>query len=66
MLSLSSRHNWSIGHKREVDTWVRDQVGLELVQVDVEGAIESKRGSDRGDDCNCQQNIFKYNRSGSP
>ena len=28
----------------------RDEVGLKLVQVDVEGAIEAQRGSDGGDD----------------
>jgi hypothetical protein len=32
-----------------VDTGIRDQVGLELVQVDVERAIESKTGSDGAD-----------------
>lgn len=35
-----------VGDEREVDTGVGDQVGLELVQVDVEGAVESERGSD--------------------
>ncbi|KAI7091893.1 Tubulin alpha [Hortaea werneckii] len=35
---------------REVNTRVRDQVGLELVQVDVEGAVKAERGGDRGDD----------------
>jgi len=32
-----------------VDTWVWHQVGLELGQVNVQGAIESERGSDGGD-----------------
>jgi hypothetical protein len=35
-----------VGHEREVDTGVGDQVGLELVQIDVEGAVEAERGSD--------------------
>lgn len=47
MRRLGGRDNRSIGNEREVDSWVWDQVGLELVQVDIEGAIESKRGSDR-------------------
>jgi hypothetical protein len=38
-----------VGDEREVDTGVGDQVGLELVQVNVQGAVESKRGSDGGD-----------------
>lgn len=54
MGSLSSRDNWGIGDEREVDTWVWDQVGLELVQIDVEGSIEAEGGSDGGDNClNC-------------
>ena len=32
-----------------MDTWVWYQVGLELSQVDVEGTIESERGSDGAD-----------------
>ena len=48
--SLSSRHDWSIGDQWEVDTRVGYQVGLEFVQVDVEGAIESEGSSDGRDD----------------
>ena len=33
---------------RTCHVYVRNQVGLELVQVDVEGAIEAKGGCDRG------------------
>jgi hypothetical protein len=33
-----------------VDTWVGDQVGLELVQVDVESSIEAQARSDGTDD----------------
>ena len=33
-----------------MNAWVRDQVGLEFVEVDVEGAIESERSSDRRND----------------
>jgi len=37
-----------------VDTRVRDQVGLELVQIDVEGAVESERGGDGRDNLSNQ------------
>jgi len=33
-----------------MDSWVWDQVGLEFSDIDVEGTIESQRGSQRGDD----------------
>jgi hypothetical protein len=46
---LGGRDDWSVGNKREVDTGVWNQVGLELVEIDVEGSIESKGGSDGGD-----------------
>ena len=47
---LGSRDDRRVGHEREVDTWVWHKVGLELVQVDVQGAIEAQRSGDRGDD----------------
>lgn len=47
---LGSRNDGSVGNQREVDTGVGDQVGLELVQVDVEGTVEAKRGGDGRDD----------------
>jgi len=33
-----------------MDSWVWDEVGLEFSNIDVEGTIESQRGSQRGDD----------------
>ena len=33
-----------------MDTWVWDQVSLELGKIDVEGTIESEGGGDGGDD----------------
>lgn len=45
VLNLVSRDDWSISDQGEVDTRVRDQVGLELVQVNIEGTIKAKRGS---------------------
>lgn len=46
---LGGRDDGRVGDKREVDTRVRDQVGLELVEIDVERAIETERRGDRGD-----------------
>ena len=46
MRSLGCGDDWCIGDQREVDSWVWYQVGLEFVQIDVEGAIKSKRGGD--------------------
>lgn len=39
-----------VGRQGEVDTGEGDEVGLELVQVDVERAVEAQRGGDRRDD----------------
>lgn len=47
--SLGGRDDGRIGNEREVDTGVGNQVGLELVQVDVERAIEPERGGDGRD-----------------
>ena len=46
VIGLLGGDDWGICSQREVDTWVRYQVGLELGQVDVEGAVKSQRGSD--------------------
>lgn len=46
---LVSRDNRGVGGKREVNTRVRDQVGLEFVQINVERSIETQRGGDRRD-----------------
>lgn len=48
--SLSSGDDWGVGDQREMDSGIRNQVGLEFVQVDVQGSIESQRGSNRRDD----------------
>lgn len=39
-----------VGDQREVDTRVGDQVGLELVEIDVEGAVETERSGDGRND----------------
>ena len=36
--------------KRRKEANIRDKIGLELVEIDVEGAIKSKRSSDRRND----------------
>src|SRR5690606_2583378 len=46
---LGGRDDGRVGNQGEVDTGVGHKVGLELVQVDVEGAVEPKRRGDRGD-----------------
>jgi len=50
VVSLLGGDDWRVGCEREVDSRVWHQVGLELSKIDVEGAIESERGGDRGDD----------------
>jgi len=45
---LFSREERSVGGEREVNPGERYQVGLELVQIDVEGTPESERRCDRG------------------
>ena len=48
MVSLISRNYGGKGSQGEVNTGEGDQVGLELVQINVQGSIETKRGSDGG------------------
>lgn len=50
MRSLGGGDNWRIGNQGEVNAGVRDQVGLELVQVHVERAIKTERGGNGGND----------------
>ena len=52
--SLGGGDDGRISDEREVNTWVGDQVSLELVQIDVQGAIESEGGGDGRDDYICQ------------
>jgi hypothetical protein len=40
------RDDRRVGHQREVDTGVGNKVGLEFVQINVEGAIETQRSGD--------------------
>lgn len=52
--SLGSRDDGSVGDQGEVDTGVGDQVGLEFVQIDVEGTIETQGGGDGGNNLSDQ------------
>jgi len=49
VVGLLSGDDWGIRRKHEMDSWVWHQVGLEFSDIDVEGTIESQRGSQRGD-----------------
>jgi hypothetical protein len=49
MRCLGSRDNWRVSNEREVDTWVWNQVGLEFIEINVEGTIETEGSGDRGD-----------------
>ena len=46
MVSLLRRNDGSVGDKREVDPGIGYQVGLELVQIHIQGSVKSKRSSD--------------------
>ncbi len=46
MVGLLGRDDWSIGDQRKVDPGVGHQVGLELVQIDIQGSIESEGSGD--------------------
>lgn len=48
--SLGGRDDGGISNQREVDAGVGDQVGLELVEIDVQGAIETERGGNGRND----------------
>ena len=43
---LLARDDWRIADQRVVNTRIRHQVGLELVQVDIQGTIETQAGGD--------------------
>lgn len=47
--ALGSRNDRSVADQRVVNTRVRNQVGLELVQIDIERTIEPQRGCDGAD-----------------
>lgn len=45
MEGLLCGDDWGIGGKHEVDSWVWDQVGLELSHINIQGTIEPQRSS---------------------
>ena len=47
MRGLGGRDDRGVCDKWEMDTWVGNQIGLELCKIDIEGSIESEGGSDR-------------------
>jgi hypothetical protein len=47
--ALGGADDWGVGDQWVVDSGVWDQVGLELVQVNVQGTIETKGAGDGGD-----------------
>ena len=47
---LGGRDDRGVSNEREVNTGVRDKVGLELVEINVERAIEAEGSSNGGDD----------------
>merc|ERR1712094_27654 len=49
MVGLLGRDDWRVGGDHEVDAWVGHQVGLDLGNINVEGAIESERSGQGGD-----------------
>jgi hypothetical protein len=52
--ALLGRDDGSVTNERVVDTRVRHQVGLELVQVDIESTVETQAGGDGADNLSNQ------------
>ena len=50
VVGLLGRDDRGVGAEREVDTRVRDQVRLELGEIDVEGTVEAEGRRHRGDE----------------
>jgi len=54
VVGLVGGEDGRVGSEREMNPGEGNQVGLELVQVDVEGSVESKRSGDGRDDLSDQ------------
>ena len=50
VVGLLGGDDGGVGREHEVDTGVGHQVGLELGDIDVQGAVEAERGGERRDD----------------
>ena len=46
MVGLLGRDHWSVAGQWEVNARIGNQVGLELSQVDIQGAVEPQTGCD--------------------
>ena len=46
VIGFLGRDDRSIRDQREVDTWVGDEVGLELGEIDIEGTVKTEGGCD--------------------
>ena len=42
------RDDWGVGNERKMDSWIWNQVSLELVQVHIESSVKSERSRDGG------------------
>jgi len=60
---LGSGDDGGVCNKREMDTWVWNQVGLELVEINVKGTIEAEGGSDGGDNCSQLAKLYRNQSS---
>jgi hypothetical protein len=49
-----SRNNRSITDQWVMNSWVRNQVSLELIKIDVQSTVETKRRGDRADNLSNQ------------
>jgi len=49
VVSFLGRDDWGVRGKHEMDSGIRDEVGLELSDIDVKGTIESEGGGKGGD-----------------
>ena len=54
MVSLVSAGHWGVGSEGVVDTRVGHQVGLELIEVNIESSVKPEAGRDGGDDLSYQ------------
>ncbi len=63
--TLGSRNNRSVADERVVNTGVGDQVGLELVEIDVQGTIEAEGRGDGADNLSNQAVKMLVRRAGN-
>jgi len=50
VVSFLGRDDWGVRGEHEMDSWLWDQVSLELSDIDVKGTVESEGSSKGGDD----------------